>query len=315
MKERNVSYLSSDGMTTIQATIWEPECEPRAVLQIVHGMIEFIGRYKDFASYLTEQGYVVAGENHLGHGTSVIDDSYHGYFGENGNAKVIADIHTFRQMLEEEFEGLPFIMLGHSMGSFFTRQYITENEGENAKGLEGAIIMGTGWQPAPLLALGKAVASISSAFGREKKPSKLIELMAFGTYLKRIENPKSASDWLTRDREIVKAYRKHPHCRFHFTRNGFYTLFDTIKKSQDTSKMKNLPEGMPLLFVAGAEDPVGNYGEGVRKAFMVYKENTDCQIDIKIYEDDRHEILNELDRDQVYADILEWMDACLEDRR
>ncbi len=315
MNKKEFTYPSVDGMTKIHAIIWEPEGEPKAVLQIIHGMIEYIDRYDDFAKFLTAKGFVVAGEDHLGHGASVVNDSYHGYFGKNGNQMVIDDIHQLRTKLNEDYAGVPFIMLGHSMGSFLIRQYITEHDSEYAKGLAGAIIMGTGWQPGPVLAAGKALAKMQMRAKGERATSGLLESMAFGSYLKRIENPDTISDWLTKDKDIVRAYRNDPWCTFHFTTNGFYNMFAGMQKSQDISRIQTLPEELDILFVAGAEDPVGNYGEAVRKAFMVYTENTACQIDIKLYEGDRHEILNELDRDEVYADLLEWMNCCMEDNK
>lgn len=315
MKKREFTYPSVDGMTKIHAIIWEPDGEPKAVLQIIHGMIEYIDRYDDFAKFLTEHGYVVAGEDHLGHGASVVNDSYHGYFGKNGNQMVIDDIHHLRTKLNEDYAGIPFIMMGHSMGSFLIRQYLTEKNSEYAQGLAGAVIMGTAWQPAAVLKAGKAVAKMQMMAKGERATSGMLEAMAFGSYLKRIENPATISDWLTKDAEIVSAYRNDPWCTFHFTTNAFYYMFSGMQKAHDIKRIQTLPAELPILFVAGAEDPVGNYGEGVRKAFMIYKENTDCQIDIKIYEGDRHEILNETDRKEVYADMLEWFDCCVEDRK
>ncbi|MDD5823161.1 MAG: alpha/beta hydrolase [Firmicutes bacterium] len=315
MNKREFYYPSVDGMTKIHSIIWEPEGEPKAVLQIIHGMIEYIDRYDDFAKFLADKGYVVVGEDHLGHGASVVNDSYHGYFGENGNQMVIDDIHQLRTKMQAEYEGIPYIMMGHSMGSFLIRQYITEKDSAYADELAGVIVMGTGWQPGPVLAMGKAVAAAQMKLKGARATSKMIEAMAFGSYLKRIKKPNTVSDWLTKDTDIVRAYRRDPWCTFHFTTNGFYNMFLGMQKAQDTKRIQTLPAGLPILFVAGTEDPVGNYGEGVRKTFMVYKDNTECQIDIKLYEGDRHEIINELDRDVVYADLLEWLDACVEDRR
>ena len=304
-------YPSVDGRTQIHATKWMPEGKPKAVLQIIHGMVEYIGRYADFAEFLAEHGYIVCGEDHLGHGESVVSDEYHGYFGEEGNDWVIADIHGLREIMQKEYPDLPYLMMGHSMGSFLIRQYITEKGGLYADGLKGVIVMGTAWQPKAALKAGKA---ISKMMGTKKlgKRSKLLEGMAFGTYLKRIENPKTISDWLTKDEEVVKAYRNDPWCTYHFTPNAFYHMFAGMEKAHDIERMKKLPEGLPILFCAGAEDPVGAWGEGVRKAYMIYTENTPCNVDIKLYDDDRHEILNELDKEDVYKDMLAFLDGCLE---
>ena len=311
MNKKDIYYPSTDGKTQIHAIVWEPDGKPKAILQIIHGMVEFIDRYDGFAKYLNEHGFLVAGEDHLGHGESVQSDEYHGYFGDEGNAHVIADIHHLRELLQKEYPDTPYLMLGHSMGSFLIRQYITENGCAYAQGLKGVIVMGTAWQPAPVLAMGKLMAKL---MGTKKvgKSAELIDKMSFGSYLKRIENPKTISDWLTKDEKIVEWYRNEPWCTFHFSPNAYYNMFLGMQKAHDIERMKNLPEGLPILFCAGAEDPVGNWGEGVRKAFMVYTENTPCEVSIKLYDGDRHEILNELDKEQVYADMLEFLEGCLE---
>lgn len=310
MTKQEYFYPSADGATNIHATKWLPEGKPRAVLQIIHGMVEYMGRYESFAEYMTEQGYVVVGEDHLGHGQSVRSDEYHGYFGKKGNEWIISDIHTLRTKTQEEYQGLPYIMLGHSMGSFLVRQYITEQDASYAEGLAGVIVMGTAWQPMAALVAGKSVAR---AMGTDKvgKKAPILEIMAFGTYLKHIDNPKSTSDWLTKDEAIVKAYRSNPLCTFHFTPNAFYHMFDGMIKAHDIARIKKLPAGLPILFCSGAEDPVGAWGEGVRKAFVTYTDNTDCDVSIKLYLDDRHEILNELDKEDVYADMAEFCNSCL----
>lgn len=310
MTKKEFYYPSVDGMTQIHAIRWEPDDAPKAILQIIHGMVEFIDRYDDFARYMTEHGFLVAGEDHLGHGASVQSDEYHGYFGRDGNAWVIADIHQLRLQLHEEFPDLPYLMLGHSMGSFLLRQYITEKDGRYAGDLSGVIIMGTGWQPPALLATAKALAK-ASGINKVGARARLIDALSFGSYLKRIDNPRTTSDWLTKDEAIVDAYRANPWCRFHFTPNGYYHMFSGMQKAHDIERMKKLPEGLPILLASGAEDPVGAWGEGVRKAFMVYTENSPCRVEIKLYDDDRHEILNETDRDVVYKDMLDFLEGCI----
>ncbi len=311
MNKKNIYYPSTDGKTKIHAIVWEPDGEPKAILQIIHGMVEFIDRYDGFAKYLTEHGFLVAGEDHLGHGESVQSDEYHGYFGEDGNAHVIADIHHLRELLQKEYPNTPYLMLGHSMGSFLIRQYITENGAAYANGLKGVIVMGTAWQPNAVLAMGKLMAKL---MGTKKvgKSAPLIDKMSFGSYLKRIDNPRTISDWLTKDEAIVDWYRNEPWCTFSFSPNAYYNMFLGMQKAHDIDRMKKLPAGLPILFTAGAEDPVGNWGEGVRKAYMVYTENTPCDVSIKLYDGDRHEILNELDKEQVYADMREFLEGCLE---
>ena len=312
MTKKEFYYPSADGKTQIHAIRWEPEGEPVAIVQIIHGMIEFIDRYDDFARYLAEHGFLVTGEDHLGHGKSVISDAYYGYFGEKGNEWIISDIHKLRTMMQEEYPGKKYLMLGHSMGSFLVRQYITENDAEYAQGLSGVVIMGTGWTPNAVSGLARIIAKL---MGTKKtgKTAETIDKMAFGAYLKKIDNPRTVSDWLTKDTEIGDKYRANPLNKFHFTPNAYYHMFSGMQKAHDIKRMKKLPAGLPILFASGAEDPVGNWGEGVRKAFMTYTGNTECRIDIRLYDNDRHEILNETDRADVYADMLAFFEYCIEE--
>lgn len=310
MNKQEFTYPSSNGVNQIHAVAWYPEGTPKAILQIVHGMVEYVERYEDFAVYMANQGFLVCGEDHLGHGGSAGDDGF-GYFGQNGNAHVIADIGKLRAIMQEKHPELPYTMLGHSMGSFLTRQYIMEGDPVNSEGLSGVIIMGTGWTPAPVLKMGMAVTGLLGAIRGNKHRSNLVEAMAFGSYNKRIENNRTPKDWLTKVDEIVDENLSNPWSNYRFTVNAYYNMFKGISKAQDTSLMAKLPEGMKILLVAGTEDPVGNYGEGVRKTFMELTEKSPCDVDIIMYEGDRHEILNETDREDVYKDILEWLNACI----
>jgi alpha-beta hydrolase superfamily lysophospholipase len=273
-------------------------------------MVEYIDRYDEFARYLVEDGFLVCGEDHLGHGESVISNEYHGYFGKRGNAWVISDIHKLRQIMTEQYPGVQYLMLGHSMGSFLVRQYITEENCDYAKGLSGVVVMGTGWQPDIVLRSGMFVAQMQG-LNKIGKHSKMIDTMSFGQYLKKIPDARTISDWLSKDNDIVDRYRQDPYCTFHFTPNAYFHMFSGMLKAHDKKRMRNLPEGMPLLLTSGAEDPVGNWGEGVRKAYQVYVENSPCAVDIRLYEDDRHEILNETDREDVFRDLRAFFDNCL----
>ena len=312
MEKKHFYYPSADGKTRIHAIRWEPEGKPAGIVQIIHGMIEFIDRYDEFAAYLAGHGFLVTGEDHLGHGESVLADQYHGYFGEKGNEWVIADIHRLRSMTQEEFPDMPYMMLGHSMGSFLVRQYITEKDAEYAAGLSGVVVMGTGWQPPAALAAGRTLAK---ALGTNKVgiAAPMLDRMAFGNYLKRIPAHRTTADWLTKETEVVDRYISNPWNTFHFTPNAYYHMFCGMQKAHDTARMAKLPEGLPLLFASGAEDPVGNWGAGVRKAFQVYTEHTKCKVDIRLYENCRHEILNETERQEVFRDLRIFFEHCLED--
>ena len=183
-------------------------------------------------------------------------------------------------------------------------------EGETApyaEGLSGAVVMGTGWQPDIALKLGTTLSGFTEMFRGDRHRSRLIEKMALGSNNRKIKNPRTKDDWLSKDTDIVDAYEENPLCQFHFTVNAYYNMFKGIRKCQDRQLMKRLPEKFPMLFISGAEDPVGNYGDGVRKAYMVYLENSAADVHIKLYEEDRHEILNETNREDVYNYLLTWL--------
>ncbi|MCD8148182.1 MAG: alpha/beta hydrolase [Clostridiales bacterium] len=306
--KQDFTYLSKDNATRIHAISWSPEGDVKAVLQLCHGMIEYIDRYSDFAEYLTRYGYYVVGNDHLGHGASVKTDDMHGYFHHpDGNACVIGDMQTLREITEKKYPDVPYFILGHSMGSFLTRQYIQTYGG----GLSGALILGTGSQPGIALVFGKTVSRILAVFHGWHYRSTLIDLMVFGSYNKQFKPLRTPNDWLTKDTAIVDTCLKHPWSTFRFTVNGYYNLFLTIQNAQNPSRIRQVPKDLPLLLLAGDCDPVGNNGKGVKQAYQSFLDAGIQDIHMKLYENDRHEILNETDRENVYADILEWLDAHL----
>lgn len=306
MKKQEFTYLSANGKTQIHAIEWIPDGEVKAVLQISHGMVEYIDRYDDFAKYLTENGFYVVGNDHLGHGASVNSDDEHGFFGDpNGNGWVIRDIQKLREMTEEKYPEKPYFMLGHSMGSFLLRQYLTRF----GKGLSGAIIMGTGQQPSGVLRLGKTICRSIAAFRGWTYRSSFVNNMAFGSYNKQFEPARTPFDWLSRDEKNVDKYMADPWCTFMFTVNAYYQMFNGIERAQDPKNIAKIPKDLPVLFVSGQDDPVGAQGKGVEEVFAAYKNAGIQNLSKKLYPGYRHEILNELEKETVYADLLEWMDV------
>lgn len=306
--KREFQYPSRDGVTQIHAIEWEPEREIHAVMQLCHGMVEFIDRYDAFAKYLNEHGIYVVGHDHLGHGKSVQNEEYHGYFHKtNGNEYVIGDIHKLREMTQKKYPDKPYFMLGHSMGSFLIRQYM-EMYGS---GLSGVIVMGTGAQPGAALFFGKLLCKVIAAFKGDDYRSTFVDNMAFGGYNKRFEPARTDKDWLTRDEKEVDAYLANPWCTFRFTVNAYYHMFCGIEYAQKKENIEKIPKDLPLYLVAGSDDPVGNFGKSVENVAKTYRECGIKDVSLKLYEKDRHEILNELDRQVVYEDILAWVEAHL----
>lgn len=302
---KNLYYTSSDNVTTIHAIEWIPETEIKAVLQISHGMVEYIGRYDRFANYLNEYGIYVVGNDHLGHGESVTSDDKHGFFKHpDGNECVIKDLHKLRKRTEKKYPDVPYFMLGHSMGSFLIREYMMVY----GQGLAGVIVMGTGSQPNSVLVLGKIICKIMASFKGWEYRSKLIDRMVFSGNNKKFEPARTPQDWLTKDEKIVNAYRENPWCTFTFTLNGFYQLFRTIQFVQKKENIQKISKELPIFLVAGCEDPVGSFGKGVKKVYKSYVDAGIKDVKIKLYENERHEILNETDYMVVYEDLRKWME-------
>lgn len=304
MKKSVFEFLSADKKTQIHAVKWEPEQgEVQGVLQISHGMIEYVERYDAFAEFLTDKGFVIVGNDHLGHGESVVSQELWGYFApECGSDLVVRDLHQLRVKTEKEYPKVPYFMLGHSMGSFLLRKYLSQY----GEGLSGAIIMGTGTQTDKTVRFGKALCKIIARFHGWKYRSSFVDKLVFSGNNKRFEQ-EGTNAWLTKDREIVSAYGKEARCTYKFTLNGFYNLFDTIYYINQPEHIAAILKSLPMFFVSGADDPVGDYGAGVKKAYETYVQAGMEDIDLKLYPNDRHEILNELDKETVYKDIYGWI--------
>lgn len=304
-KKQDFTFESKDGKNTVHAIAWYPaDKEPVGVVQLIHGMTEYIDRYDEFARFLNEHGMVVVGHDHLGHGKTVAGEADYGYFHETaGNAMLLRDIHRLREMTAAKYPDVPYFILGHSMGSFLLRQYLCMH----GEGLAGAVVMGTGTQPMAILKLGKAVCCLQAKLFGWRHRSNLVYGMAFGSYLKKIEPIRTRYDWLTKDEIIVNKYAQDPLCTFKFTLNGYYNLFYSMEQAARKENLKKMPKTLPVLFVAGKEDPVGAYGEGVRSVCRSFEALEMKDVECIIYEDDRHEILNETDRRKVYEDIHTWI--------
>ncbi len=299
-------FPSKDGNTEIHTIEWKPEGEVKAVLQICHGMVEYIRRYDEFARFLCDRGYYVVGNDHLGHGKSVQAKSEYGFFNEKyGNACVLGDMHTLRQRTARKYPGVPYFMLGHSMGSSLLRQYIQMY----GNGLSGAVLMGvTSDQKKAALLFGKRLCRVMAAFRGWHYRSKMVDKMVVGPYNKKFKPAHTRADWITSDREQLDAYVSDPLCSFMFTVNAYYNVFSGMIGMQRKESVYMIPKGLPILFMSGAEDPVGDFGKGVRKIYEKYRAAGIRDVTLRLYTGDRHEILNETDRDQVYADLLEWFE-------
>lgn len=309
MKKEEFYFDSRSGVDRIHAVRYTPEDGVvKCVVQIVHGMAEYMERYEEFARFLTQQGFLVVGEDHLGHGKTVTEGGTYGYFCEQDPATVLVrDVHRLKKMTQSLYPQVPYIIIGHSMGSFILRNYLCRY----GSGIDGAIILGTGMQSAFSVKCAKVFAAIQKLFCGSRHVSKLMDKMAFGSYNKRIADLQTSMDWLTKDSACVERYHADPLCGFTFTVNGFATIFEMVSRLHKRKNLQKIPKNLPIMFAAGAEDPVGDYGAGVRRAYDSLKEMGLTRLEMKLYPGDRHELVNETDKEEVMQDILNWMNEVI----
>ncbi len=301
----HLEFKSKDGKTQIHATIWLPEGEIKGVVQIIHGMAEYGERYALFAQYLSENGYLVGVNDHIGHGKSINSDDDLGYFAPNGYEVALEDLREFTKLLKEYAPQAPVYLLGHSMGSFFCRRYISLYGEE----LKGAIIMGSGYQSTVTTFAALTITKIISAFKGERYRSKFVDNLAFGAYNKKIAPVRTKFDWLSVNQDNVDKYVADEKCGITFTCNGFETLFNAVKYSCAAQTFKNTPKNLPILLVSGSDDPVGDYGKAIEKIYDLYCKNGVENVDMILYRGARHEILNDICAVQVQEDILSFLNA------
>lgn len=287
---------------------WLPEGEPVAVLQIIHGMNEYIRRYDALATYMAERGFVVVGEDHLGHGESVPEGGTYGYFCENDPATVVVrDVHRLKKLTQQEYPTLPYLILGHSMGSFILRNYITRY----GTGISGAIICGTGTPKKSQLLGGKLLTSLLGKCKGDTYVSRLVDRMSTKAYMSG-EGMETELDWLCSDRAVQEAYAKDPLCSgFTFTVNGYHTLYELAHRMQKKENLAKIPKKIPILIVSGTEDPVGDRGEAPKALYDTLLHLDITKTTLKLYNGARHELLNEKIKETVYYELYNWMDIVL----
>ena len=301
---------SSNGHSLLHVAEWLPEGTPRGVIQICHGMTEHIGRYERLANDLTAVGYVVAGNDHLGHGLTAENEAeggkpLFGYFGkENGAAYLVEDTHVVRCALSEKYPGLPYYLLGHSMGSFISRNYVTLY----GQYLDGYICSGTSGSN-PLQPAALAVTNLLCALGKDRGLARLISGVAFGGYNKPFAPATTGHEWLTRDTAYYPTVDADRYCRFTFTNAGFRDLFRLLGACSGDKWAAAVPRDLPVLLVAGDRDPVGENGKGVREVYDRLVKAGLTDVSIKLYPEARHELHNELCREEYITDLLAWLDA------
>ncbi|MBO4879399.1 MAG: lysophospholipase [Clostridia bacterium] len=298
------TFPSSNGKTAIRVRKFEPETAPRGIVQIAHGVAEHCERYDAFMEFLAANGFVAAANDHLGHGKSISGESDLGFFTEkDGWDHVVRDMHKLHELLTEEYPELPCFLFGHSMGSFLARTYIIRYPDE----LTGAIICGTGQQSPALVGAGKAMAGMICGLRGVKHKSDMLNKTAFGKYNEGFETVRTPCDWLSRDKANVDKYIADPLCGFVPTAGLFRDMMGGISFIGKPENIEKMRKDLPVFFIAGDKDPVGENGKGVQKAYDLFKEAGMKDVTLKLYPDCRHELLNELNKDEVMADILGWL--------
>lgn len=304
-KMREFMFPSSDGVHDIHAVVWPADGEEKAILQIVHGISEYIERYADFAAFLNQFGYTVIGHDHLGHGKTARGSEEYGCFPErDGWHTVNRDVRSLRVWAEKEWPDLPYFMLGHSMGSFQARTYLIDYPGT----VDGAIISGTGQEGKLTVEAGRFLSRLMWKLKGPRSHSKLVNTLSVEAYNKKFKPNRTSVDWISRDTAVVDAYAADSLCQFLPTVGMSYAIAEGLRYIGDPKNLARMERKTPVAFFSGAADPVGGMGEGVKKVYTLFQKAGCTKLSLKLYPGARHEILNETNRQEVYEDMLAWLE-------
>lgn len=311
MIREDFHFLSKDAKTKIHGVRWLPDDGVvHGVIQLVHGMQEHIGRYEEFAEFLAGKGFLVVGHDHLGHGQSVRDEAHRGYFCKSKPSDtLVSDIHQVTAITKRVYPDLPFMIFGHSMGSYLVRRYLTIYSDD----VDAAILCGTGSVPDAVCRAGMILCGFIAMFRGWHYRSRLVKKGTFGkSYAKFcLDGSEPEKSWLCKDTERVKKFYSDPLCGVDFTLNGYYGLFSTVSYDNQETYIRQIRNDLPIFLISGSEDPVGDAGIGVKRVYQQYKKAGLKDVTLKLYEGDRHELINEPDRETVFADVWEWITSRL----
>ena len=308
MTKNEYFITSCNGKTPIHCIEWLPETEAKGIVQIAHGISSHVARFAPLAEYLCAHGFVVAGHDHLGHGQSVLGAEDKLFFGEDGGWELaIGDMRSLTMLLREKHPGIPLILLGHSMGSFLARTYaIRFNDG-----IDALVLSGTGQQPAALVKAGIALCDIEIRRHGPRYFSKMINNVVFGAYNRAFAPNRTEFDWLSRDEHNVDLYIADESCGGMGTVGLYRDMLRGILFISKAENVARMNKKLPVYFFAGDKDPVGENGTGVIRSYKSFLDAGMEDVTLKLYAGGRHEMLNEINRPQVYADLLSWIESKL----
>ncbi len=304
---QELSFQSADEVTTIHGYCWRPEeGRPKAVVHICHGMVEYIERYDAFARNLCEHGYVVYGADTLGHGKSVVNKKCFGYFGDrNGNWKLLSDMVILQGLAKRDYPGIPYYILGHSFGSLMVREFVQRFPDS----VDGMILLGIVNENRAIAAAGKVLCEAIAHTHKDgyRYRSTFMNDLAIGHYDKHFKEENLRNSWLSKERENVIHYNSVPECNFIFSVGAYRDVMTAFLEANKLQNVERLNREMPILLLAGADDPAGNFGKVPKRLYKVYKSlGMDCRL--RLYKENRHEILQDVDKQKVYHDIQKWLD-------
>lgn len=287
----------------IRACRWEPKHTPCCIVQIIHGIADYSERYDEFAAYLADMGCLVVSEDHMGHGLSAGEGEIRGFF-TGGWFTAVDDTYALYASLRREYPDLPYIFFGHSMGSFML-QTILQRYSEID--VTGCILCGSGWQPEIALNSGIRLCNAACRIYGETNPSPRLLKLVFGAYNLRIEHPKTPYDWVCRNGRVVDDLIADPLCSHAISTGLMRDMLQGISYIQRHENIEKINKEIPFLLISGGDDPVGSYGDGVRRIAENFVNAGIKNVKTRIYPLCRHEILNELNKREIFSDISKWI--------
>ncbi len=298
--------LKTNENSEIQVYEWIPEDDSKikGIVQIAHGMAEHGKRYEDFAGFLTQNGFAVFANDHRGHGKTAGNIDKLGYIGEKGGwENMIADMKVLSKHVREKYPNSSFFIFGHSMGSFLSRKYVLDP----GLKLSGAILSGTGGDPGLLGSFGIFLTKAMMLFYPKSSPGKVMDKLSFGAFNKPFAPNRTAFDWLSRDNAQVDKYLQDPYCGTIFSIGFFNEMLNGLLFVSNQKNINQTPEDLSILMFSGDKDPVGNSGKGVTEVYNKFKNAGIKDITLNLFKDGRHEMLNEINKEEVYNFVLGWL--------